>query len=102
MRAQGGASPLDSEELNILAKRSLITCFLAFFHCFCLSTFLIQSRIITYKMVGPKAYSLIPMIFYPFGLGFAIYKYLRESHIKMNKLDEKYTPIWLEISQKTL
>ena len=78
---------MDSEELNKLAKRSLITCFLAFFHCYCFSTFLIQSRIVTSKMVGAKAYSLIPMIFYPFGLGFAIYKYFRESHTKMNSLD---------------
>jgi hypothetical protein len=49
-------------------------------------------------MVGLRFYGLIPFLFYPFGLGFAIYKYFKESHIKMKILDEKYTPIWLEIS----
>ena len=52
--------------------------------------------------MGPKLYSAIPMLIYPAGLGGVVFLYLSKNKELNNRLDEKYTPIWIDISNKSL
>ena len=100
MRAQGGASKADSDLINQLNKRSLVTfgCVLA--HCYMLTEFLYQTKLITPQLLGPRIYGGFAYMLYPFGLAGTVWLYLRKNGALNRELDRKYTPIWIEISSK--
>ncbi|CDW81436.1 UNKNOWN [Stylonychia lemnae] len=99
VRAQGGASSKDIEEINKFYKRTFVTLFAVVFHSYLGTTFLYESRILSKKRT-PNVYHYLPWCVYPLGiLGCIVYMYSQNKLI-MERLDRKYTPIWLDISKK--
>ena len=71
-------------------------------HCKCFSEFLYQSRIVSEKTVSAKFYKAFPVALYPVGFIVVTYTYFTKNSELCKSLDKKYTPVWLEISQKTI
>ena len=100
-RERGCVSMADSDELTKFYKRSLVTCFALMAH----SLFFVQwsygSRILT-KARFPRAFEYMPYVVYPVVLTGAVVFIMRKNWELHERLDSKYTPIWLRVSQKTL
>ena len=75
---------------------------LSMVHAFLVTQFLFQSRILKPTTFGPKVYMLLSYGLYPVALGATVVVYMRKSEALTRSLDEKYTPIWLDISAKQL
>eukprot|EP00347_Sterkiella_histriomuscorum_P018088 403346836 len=99
VRAQGGASSKDIEEVNKLYKRSFVTLFAVVAHSYMTINFLYDSRLVTLKGT-PKLYQNLPYVLYPLALAGSVYYMWSRSNLLFDRLDKKYTPIWIDISKK--
>ena len=101
VRAQGGASGLDSDEISKFYKRAMITGACLTFHSYATVQFTYSSRILT-EARWPRVFYWLPFVVYPMcAVGFVIQIY-RVQRDTLARLDSKYTPIWLQISTKLL
>ena len=99
VRSQGGASGKDIDELNKFYKRSLVTMFIVMAHSYIAVNFLYDARFVTQRRL-PRVYGSLPWAVYPLAaLGSIVYMFTENTRI-MGQLDRKYTPLWLEISNK--
>jgi hypothetical protein len=99
VRAQGGASSKDVDELNKFYKRSLVTLFAVVAHSYMTVNWLYDARFISHKR-SPRLFTSLPYGVYPVVIMGAIAYMFRENSRMMTSLDRKYTPLWLEISKK--
>ena len=99
-RAQGAVTMADNEELNKFYKRSLVTCFLVFGHIFCLVHFSYESRIISKERL-PRLFGYAGAAAYPAAFMLLIPFLWRQNRLVLERLDKKYTPIWLRVSAKS-
>ena len=102
VRAQGGAAPVDSEQIGKLNKRSIASFTLSVFHSYCLTQFLYHAKIVTPARFGPAVYQVLAYSLYPMALVASVVYYFRSNQHLMKSMDIKYTPIWIEISQKDI
>lgn len=97
IRSQGGTSILDNEEVNKIYKRALITLGVSTIQAFAVMTFMYDTNIISPKRT-PRMYNYGSYVVYPsvvvMGLAVMYFKHKK----LMDKLDRKYTPLWLEVS----
>lgn len=99
VRAQGGASNKDIDEVNKFYKRALVTMFLVMGQAYITMNFLYDARFITQRGT-PRLFASLPYGIYPAVLLGGIVYMFRENSRMMEHLDKKYTPLWLEISKK--
>ena len=96
-REAGAASIADSEEMNKFYKRSLVTCFVLLAHSYAFIHFAYESRIVS-RVRTPTLHKRLPYALYPgvlFGLCVFV---IRKNWQIQERLDSKYTPIWLRVS----
>jgi len=98
VRAQGGATARDIEQINKFYKRALMTMGLLMAHSYLAVTFLYESRFITER--NKKLFQYFPFCLYPGVLVVACIVMYRQNRALMRNMDGKYTPLWLEISKK--
>ena len=99
VRAQGAATMADMDEINKFYKRSLVTGFLVLGHVYALVSFSYESRLLSKERL-PKLFGVAGFIFYPISI-VCLLPILWSQHNKViNRLDSKYTPIWMRISSR--
>ena len=89
----------DMDEINKFYKRSLVTGFLILGHVYALVSFSYESRLLTKERL-PKFYGIAGFIFYPISMLCALPILWKQHNAVINRLDSKYTPIWLRISSR--
>ena len=101
VRAQGSATAKDCDELNKFYKRSMVSCALLIAHSYVLVQFSYQSRLIS-KAHSPRLlFEYMPYVVYPAAMiGLCVFM-IRENGRILEKLDSKYTPIWVRITEKS-
>ena len=99
-RAQGAATVADMDELNKFYKRSLVTCFMVFGHVYCLVQFSYESRLISKDRL-PRLFGVAGAWAYPVAFMFLVPWLWRQNKNVLERLDSKYTPIWMRISARS-
>lgn len=98
-RAQGAATAADMDELNKFYKRTLVSCFLVLGHVYCLVQFTYESRLISKERL-PRLFGVAGAAAYPVAFMFLLPMLWRQNKLVLERLDSKYTPIWMRISAK--
>lgn len=101
VRAQGSASERDVQELSKISKRGFVSGFMAGVHSYILVQFLYNSRLFTRATTPHLVFEFAPYVIYPAGLLFVAYKVYSEHRRTVERLDSKYTPIWVRITMHT-
>ena len=96
-RERGCVSLADSEELTKFYKRSLATCFALMAHSLFFIQWSYESRIVS-KPRFPTVFAYMPYVVYPAVLSCGIIFIIRKNFELHERLDSKYTPIWLRVS----
>ena len=92
---------MDVDRLNTLNKRSLVTLVVSIFHSHAIIEFLYHTRIMKHDgILGPQFYKSFPYFIYPLCMIGTISYYWKVNRSVTSELDEKYTPIWIEISKE--
>ena len=74
---------------------------LALGHSFILVNFLYNSRLFTRKTVPHLVFEYTPYVVYPAGILLVAYWVYTENRRTVQRLDSKYTPIWVRITEQT-
>ena len=98
-RAQGAATVQDMDELNKFYKRSLVTCFLVLGHVYALVQFSYESRLLSKEKL-PRLFGVVGAIAYPISIACLLPWLWYQNTQVIDRLDCKYTPIWLKISAR--
>lgn len=87
------------DELNKFYKRTLVTCFMMLGHVYALVHFSYESRILS-KSRLPRAFGIVGFVAYPVSIALLLpWLWSRHKGV-LERLDSKYTPIWMKISAK--
>ncbi len=97
VRRENAVSSYDLSIVNGFYKRVVATGVFMLFHSATCLNFAYQARFITYERF-PRLYPRLQYIWYPTLLGVFLAFIFRKHSQLMKQLDEKYTPLWHEIS----
>ena len=87
------------DELNKFYKRSLVTCFLVLGHVYALVQFSYESRLLSKEKL-PRLFGVAGAVAYPASIICLLPWLWRQNNYVIDRLDSKYTPIWMKISAR--
>ena len=86
--------------MNKFYKRSLVSCGLVLGHTYIVVQFLYQSRLLSRTRTPKLIFENLPYVLYPAALiGLCVFM-IRENNKILHRLDSKYTPIWIRITEQ--
>lgn len=100
VRAQGSATSRDCNEMNKFYKRSLVSCGLVIAHSYAVVHFLYMSRLVAKGRTPSLVFNYLPYGVYSAALAGLCVFMIRENGRILNRLDSKYTPIWVRITEQ--
>ena len=98
-RAQGAATVQDMDELNKFYKRSLVTCFMVLGHIYAVVQFSYESRLLSKDRL-PRLFGIAGAVAYPISIACLLPLLWSQNKKVVERLDCKYTPIWMKISAR--
>ena len=87
------------DELNKFYKRSLVTCFMVLFHMYALVSFSYESRLLSKERL-PRLFGVVGFVAYPVSIACLLPILWSQNKKVIERLDSKYTPIWMKISAR--